>query len=234
MATFVLVHGAFHGGWCYGRVARLLRMAGHEVYTPTLTGLGERAHLASLSINLSTHVEDVTALLRCEGLSDVILCGHSYGGMVITGVAAFEGERISTLVYLDAIVPQDGQSLFDVVGSETMSHTVASAMLDGRVPSPGTGFFNVNPADSDWVERLCVPHPIATFIEAVRFTGKERAVRNRTYVLAKNYSFGLNREVFELLSHDPAWRTVAINAGHDMMIDSPEELAEALLAEVGR
>lgn len=234
MATFVLVHGAFHGGWCYGRVVRLLRMAGHEVYTPTLTGLGERAHLASLSINLSTHVEDVTALLRCEGLSDVILCGHSYGGMVITGVAAIEGERISTLVYLDAIVPQDGQSLFDVVGSETMSHTVASAMLDGRVPSPGIGFFNVNPADSDWVECLCVPHPIATFIEAVRLTGKERAVRNRTYVLANNYSFGLNREVFDRLSHDPAWRSVAINAGHDMMIDTPEELAQALLAEVGR
>ena len=110
MATFVLVHGAFHGGWYYSRVEADLAAAGHAVFTPTLTGLGERRHLARMSVNLSLHVEDVGALLRYEELVDVILCGHSYGGMVITGVAAAEGERIRTLVYLDAIVPGDGQS----------------------------------------------------------------------------------------------------------------------------
>ena len=234
MATFVLVHGAFHGGWCYRRVARILRAAGHDVFTPSLTGLGERAHLAHMSVNLSLHVEDVAALLRNEELTDVILCGHSYAGMVITGVAAAEGERIRTLVYLDAIVPQDGQSLFDVVGPETMQRTVAAAARDGLVPSPGTAFFKVNGADSEWVERRCVPQSIATFVEAVHLTGRERAVRNRTYIFARNYGFTLNRETFDQLRHDPAWRTVTIDAGHDMMIDAPEELAEALLQEIGR
>ncbi|MGF6999376.1 alpha/beta fold hydrolase [Paraburkholderia sp. GAS32] len=234
MHTFVLVHGAFHGGWCYSRVARILRAAGHDVFTPTLTGLGERAHLAHMSINLSVHIEDVAALLRSEELSNVILCGHSYGGMVITGVAAAEGERIRTLVYLDAIVPEDGQSLFDVVGTEIMKRTVATAALDGRVPSPGAAFFNVNDADSEWVERRCVPQPIATFVEAVRLTGREPAVHNRTYMLASNYGFALNGEIFDRLGQDPAWRTVVIDAGHDMMIDAPEQLAQALLEEVGR
>jgi pimeloyl-ACP methyl ester carboxylesterase len=108
MATFVLVHGAWHGGWCYARVARLLRAAGHDVYTPTLTGVGERAHLAALSMTLTTHVRDIVNVLEYENLSDVILCGHSYGGMVITGVAAAAGERIRTLFYLDAFLPEDG------------------------------------------------------------------------------------------------------------------------------
>lgn len=234
MATFVLVHGAFHGGWCYSRVARILRAAGHDVFTPTLTGLGERAHLAHMSVNLSVHVEDVVAVLCCEELSDVILCGHSYGGMVITGVAAIEGERVRSLVYLDAIVPEEGQSLFDVVGFETMQHTVASAAQDGRVPSPGTAFFNVNTADSEWVGRRCVPQSIATFVEAVHLTGRENAVRNRTYILANNYGFELNRNTFDRLAHDPAWRTAVVDTGHDMMIDAPEQLAQALLTEVGR
>jgi pimeloyl-ACP methyl ester carboxylesterase len=234
VATFVLVHGAFHGGWCYSRVARILRAAGHDVFTPTLTGLGERTHLAHMSVNLSLHVEDVAAVLRNEELTDVILCGYSYAGMVITGVAAAEGERIRTLVYLDAIVPQDGQSLFDVVGLETMQRTVAAAARDGLVPSPGTAFFNVNSADSEWVERRCVPQAVATFVEAVRLTGRERAVRNRTYMFASNYGYALNREIFDRLGQDPAWRTVTIDAGHDMMIDAPEELAQALLQEIGR
>jgi pimeloyl-ACP methyl ester carboxylesterase len=187
-----------------------------------------------MSVNLSLHVEDVAALLRCEELADVILCGHSYGGMVITGVAAVEGERIRSLVYLDAIIPEDGQSLFDVVGLETMTRTVAMAAQDGRVPSPGTAFFNVNDADSEWVERRCVPQSIATFVEAVRLSGKERAVKNRTYVLANNYGFSLNRETFDRLGRDLAWRAVVVDAGHDMMIDAPEQLAQALLQEVGR
>jgi pimeloyl-ACP methyl ester carboxylesterase len=187
-----------------------------------------------MSINLSLHIEDVAAMLRCEDLSDVILCGHSYGGMVITGVAATDGERIRTLVYLDAIVPEDGQSLFDVVGLEAMRRTMALASGDGRVPSPGTGFFNVNPADCEWVERRCVPQPIATFVEGVRLTGKERGVQYRTYVLASDYSFALNRETFDRLERDPAWRTVVIDAGHDLMIDAPEQLTRVLLQETER
>ena len=135
MATFVLVHGAWHGGWCYGRVAKLLRAAGHEVYTPTHTGVGERAHLADYHITLATHVRDVTNVIEYENLSDVIICGNSYGGMVITGVAASLGERIKSLVYLDAFVPEDGQSLFDLIGPDMVNQFLnLGRTMNGRLP----------------------------------------------------------------------------------------------------
>jgi pimeloyl-ACP methyl ester carboxylesterase len=117
-ATYVLVHGAWHGSWCWKRVRKNLQDAGHQVFTPTLTGLGERSHLNSAAVNLSTHVADVANLFRWEDLSDVILCGHSYGGNVISGVADQVPERIRTLVYLDAFVPEDGESLFDLHSPE--------------------------------------------------------------------------------------------------------------------
>ena len=109
-ATFVLVHGAWSGGWCYHKVAARLRARGHDVFTPTLTGQGERSHLLSGTINLSLHIEDILAVFRCENLSDVVLAGHSYGGMVITGVADRAADRIRALAYLDAFLPEDGQS----------------------------------------------------------------------------------------------------------------------------
>src|SRR5262249_2207584 len=118
MATFVLVHGAWHGGWCYKRVAKQLRHAGHEVYTPTLTGVGEGAHLMNPTIDRQAHVEDILGVIRCEELSDFVLCGHSYGGMVISGVAEKIPEKIRSLVYLDAFAPADGRSLFDLVSTE--------------------------------------------------------------------------------------------------------------------
>src|SRR6185437_12915683 len=114
MATYVLVHGGHHGGWCYKKVARLLRSAGHEVYSPTLTGLGERRHLLGPKVDLETHIADVVGVLEFEDLHDVILVGHSYGGMVITGVADRALERIKELVYLDAAHPRNGESLADV------------------------------------------------------------------------------------------------------------------------
>src|SRR5687768_12730141 len=116
MSTYVLVHGGGHGGWCYQRVARILRANGHEVYAPTLTGLGERSHLLSTDINLDTHIADVVAVLEFEDLRDVILVGHSYGGMVITGIADRASDRVGDVVYLDAANPVNGQSLVDVAG----------------------------------------------------------------------------------------------------------------------
>ena len=157
MATFVLVHGAWHGGWCYGRVAKLLRSAGHEVYTPAHTGVGERAHLADYHITLATHVHDVANVIEYENLSDVILCGHSYGGMVITGVAASLGERIKSLVYLDAFVPEDGQSLFDLIEPDMVNQFLNLARtMSGRLPPIPAAAFNVNPKDAAWVDKTCV------------------------------------------------------------------------------
>src|SRR5579871_5096198 len=115
MATFVLVHGLFHGGWCFSRVAKLLRRQGHDVFTPTLTGVGERSHLLSGSCNLAMHVTDIVNVLRFEDLTNVVLCGHSFGGFVITGAADAEPKRIGSLVYLDAFVPGDGDSNYSLV-----------------------------------------------------------------------------------------------------------------------
>ena len=231
MAVFVLVHGAFHGGWCYARVAALLRQQGHDVFTPTLTGLGERAHLTASPIDLSTHIEDVVNVLTCEELEQVVLCGHSYAGMVITGVAARMGKRIDTLVYLDAIVPEHGQSLFDIVGPEVAARTTASACGSGWVPALPASYFNVNAEDVEWVERRCGPHPLASFTQAVELTGKETLVRRRVYILAENYEFGLNERVCETLSRLPGWTTTSVKSGHDVMIDQPHSLAELLAAQ---
>ena len=120
MATYVLVHGAGHGGWCYQRVARLLRAEGHEVYTPSLTGLGERAHLLTPHVGLDTHIADIVSLLEHEDLTDVILAGHSYGGIVITGAADRALNRVAQLVYLDAAILYNGESLHDVTPALAM------------------------------------------------------------------------------------------------------------------
>ena len=173
MTTFVLVHGAWHGGWCYKRVARLLREAGHEVYTPTLTGLGERAHLMSRSIDLGTHIQDVVGVIRCEELSGVVLCGHSYGGMVIAGVAEQIAATIRSLVYLDAFVPESGKSVFDYLPAEQSAGMRADAEQNGEgykvTPIPAAAFA-VNAKDAAWVDAMCVKQPLATFEQKLIFS----------------------------------------------------------------
>src|SRR5262249_51762833 len=131
MATYVLVHGGGHGGWCYQRVARILREAGHEGSAPTLAGLGERSHLLRPDVDLDMHIRDVTAVLHYEDLRDVILVGHSYGGMVITGAADRASDRVGRLVYLDAANPANGESLVDVSGPGILSTRPAGEVGDG-------------------------------------------------------------------------------------------------------
>ena len=234
MATFVLVHGGFHGGWCYSRVAGLLRALGHDVFTPTLSGVGERAHLAAQAINLETHVEDVAALFRTEDLTDVILCGHSYGGVVITGVAGQVGERIRTLFYLDASIPDDGQSLFDVIGPEATLAILQLAGETGSMVQPlDASFFHVNADDAAWVDRQCTPHPIGCFVQRLRFTGKEALVPNRTYVLADRFE-SVTRSIYNRVRELPDWKTATVDCGHDIMIDDPKAVAALLLEELSR
>jgi pimeloyl-ACP methyl ester carboxylesterase len=133
MTTFVLVHGGWHGGWCWRRVAPLLRAAGHEVHTPTLSGLGERAHLAGPDTGLATHVEDVVARLEMEDLHDVVLVGHSSGGAIITGVAQRAAECLAALVYLDAFMPRPGESVLDLLRPEWRDHFLAAVDGNNRV-----------------------------------------------------------------------------------------------------
>jgi pimeloyl-ACP methyl ester carboxylesterase len=229
MTTFVLVHGGWMGGWCYKRVARLLRHAGHEVYAPTLTGLGERAHLLSRAIDLNTHVQDIVGVIRCEELSDVVLCGHSYGGMVVTGVAEQVAAKIRSLVYLDAFVPENGKCMFDYLPAEQSERMRDDAARNGegyKVTPPPAALFAVNANDAPWVDAMCVKHPLATFEQKLEVRGPQ--VAKRVYMQATG------RPVFEKFGarfrNDPAWEFSSFSCGHDVMIDQPQELAAALIA----
>ncbi len=236
MTDFVLVHGAWRGGWCWGRVAPLLRAAGHEVFTPTLTGLGERAHLASADINLDSHVADVLGVLEAEELDAVVLCGHSYGGMVITGVAERAAKRIEALVYLDAFVPEDGQSVLQLMGPERSAalRDQASRTGDGwRVDPPPASFFEaMDPEDSAWIDRRCVAQPIATLGQPIASAGAIGQVRRRIYIWADNDRVTAYAHCADHARNAPDWDYHDVPAGHDVMIDAPEALAEILLAAV--
>ena len=179
MATYVLVHGGGHGGWCYQRVARLLRTAGHEVYTPTLSGLGERSNLLSPRIDLDLHIRDVVAVLHYEDLHDVILVGHSYGGMVITGVADRAADRIGRIVYLDAANPENGQSLVDVAGPMIEADpppgrrsSTGSSWCCSRHPRPGLFYGVTDPDDVAWMADRLTGHPWRCFEQPLRLTNE--------------------------------------------------------------
>jgi pimeloyl-ACP methyl ester carboxylesterase len=231
MTTFVLVHGAWHGGWCYKRVARLLRQAGHEVYTPTLTGLGERAHLISRTIDLGTHVQDIVGVLRCEELSDVVLCGHSYGGMVIAGVAEQIAVKIRSLIYLDAFVPETGKSVFDFLSAEQSEQMRTDAAQNGEgykiTPIPAAAFA-VNAEDAAWVDAMCVKQPMATFEQKLILSGRQ--VSKCVYILATGWTPSPFQQFGTRFKDDRSWQFVSITCGHEVMLDRPQELASALIA----
>jgi len=164
--------------------------------------------------------------------ADVVLCGHSYGGMVITGVADRMPERISALVYLDALVPEDGQSMFDTIPDAIADGFRAQAAAgDGHSVPPMTAEqFNVNEADSDWMNRKCTNHPLASFTEPLKLTGRHRAVAHRVYVLAAGFEHPGTRAAFELVKAKPGWKTEIMQGGHDLMLDNPDAVVEVLLA----
>ena len=228
--TFVLVHGAWHGSWCWRRVADRLRGHGHTVFTPTLSGLGERSHLLRAGVDLKTHIADVVNVLKWEGLADVVLCGHSYGGFVISGVAEAAPAALRSIVFLDAFVPRDGEAVVDLT-SPTVREVAAAARARGElgVPPRPAEAFGVNPADRAWVDRLCVPQPIATFTDKIALTGAAGRVARKAYVRAASYANpGFDRALAAVTS-DPAWRSHAVACGHDVMVDAPERLCEILL-----
>jgi pimeloyl-ACP methyl ester carboxylesterase len=228
--TFVLVHGAWHGGWCWQRVADRLRKGGHTVFTPTLTGLGERSHLLRADINLTTHVTDVVNVIKWEGLSEVVLCGHSYGGMVISGVADQMPQAIRSIVFLDAFVPKNGEATQDLT-SAAVVEIARAAMERGETtmpPRPAEAF-GVNAADRAWVDRLCVGQPIGTFTQKLTLTGARDRIPRKGYIRAASYvNPGFDRALAAARS-DSSWRTYEVSCGHDVMIDAPDRLTEILL-----
>jgi pimeloyl-ACP methyl ester carboxylesterase len=231
MATFVIVHGAWTGAHGWRWVRPLLRAAGHDVVTPSLTGLGERAHLATPGTDLGTHVDDVVAVLHFEDLRDVVLVGHSYGGMVITGVADRVPERIGALVYLDAFVPRDGESMLDLVPADSRAGYEEAARTRGdgwRVPPPLPDPLppGLPPGDVWTIARL-VPQPLATMAQPVHLERGETELP-RTFVLCTEGKEADPPHVARLRA-DPAWRLVELAAGHTAHVAAPEKLARALL-----
>ena len=236
MAAFVMIHGSFHGGWCWKKLLPYLRADGHEVYAPTLTGLGERAHLASPDTDLETHIADVLGVFRFEELDNVFLCAHSYGGMVARGVADRIPHQIAALIYIDALVPLDGQSVMDLIEERYVELYRASARDEGdgwRVsPVPADAYGVIEPADAAWVDRLCVPHPIASYEQPIKLSGEDDGVERHIYIRARQFE-EVRMDAFALAAQrDPSWQVVTLDAGHDLMISTPFELAQVLLTAI--
>ena len=231
MATFVIVHGAWTGAHGWRWVRPLLRAAGHDVVTPSLTGLGERAHLATPGTNLDTHVDDVVAVLSFEDLHDVVLVGHSYGGMVITGVADRAPERLGQLVYLDAFVPRDGESMLDLVPADSRAGYEEAARTRGdgwRVPPPLPDPLPPGlPPDDVWTLARLVPQPLATMAQPVRLARGETGLP-RAFVLCTEGRVGEPPHVARVRT-DPAWRLVELAADHTAHVSAPEQLTRTLL-----
>lgn len=234
MSTFLLVHGAWHGSWCWKRVRRILQAAGHEVFTPTLTGVGERAHLLSPEVNLETHIADVANLIHWEELSDVILCGHSYAGCVVSAVADRFPEQIRALIYLDAFVPESGQSLHDTLPAEMRNAQVEEARETGdgwQVPPIPAEVFQVNERDREWVNRQCTMQPLATFQQKLELTGRIEEINDISYILAAWQPSPFPQ--FLAKAKAKGWKTAELRCGHDVMLDLPEELCRELLKAAG-
>lgn len=239
MSTYVLVHGAWHGGWCWRETASALRAAGHTVHTPTHTGVGERSHQGTEAVTLETHIRDVCGTIEFEELNDVILVGHSYGGMVITGVADRMADRLRALVYLDAFIPEHGQSLIDLLPI-ALAPEVAPMFVNGFRDAARAGHsglmqpipaevFNIKPENRARVDRLCRPQALATFEMPALLDGAHAKVAQRTYILADGWDPSPFRYFAARCEKAGGWKVVKLPSSHDVMVDMPQELAAELL-----
>jgi pimeloyl-ACP methyl ester carboxylesterase len=221
MATFVLIPGMCHGGWCFEELAEQIRRGGHRTYPLTLTGLSERSHLLHGGVNLETHIQDVTGVLAAENIQDAVLVGHSYGGMVITGVADRVPERVDSLVYLDAMVPQHGDSCWNLVSDQERQwymDVVETGYAVRTLP-----FFDAR----------ATPHPIASLLQPLQLTGDLTRIRRRVYVYAAGWDGPSPfAPVYQRLREDPSWTTHALDGGHNLMRDAPEGLLKIMLETI--
>jgi pimeloyl-ACP methyl ester carboxylesterase len=231
--TFVLVHGAWHGGWCWRALAQLLRAGGHRVTAPTLTGLGERAHLMSAAVNLDTHIADVVEHIATEEFDSVVLVGHSYGGFVIRGVADRVPQAIGHMIYLDAFVPESGEAVVDYAGEHASSirdlatHTPAA----GLPPLPPSAFGISDPAQAAWVARRMTPQPVNTYLQPLA-VGKDEWAYQRSYIACLKPKLDVFDTTRARIKAAHGWRYLELAEGHDVMVSAPELLARTLLALV--
>ena len=236
-ATFLVAHGAWSAGWAWKKIHPLMSAAGHRLFTPTYTGLGEREHLANPSNDLGTHIQDMLAVIKYEDLRDVVLIGHSYGGMVATGVAERARDRIAQLIYLDAFVPRDGQALFDLISPAARHGMQENAKAgDGwRVP-PNPIPPDISEADAKWLAERRLPQSIKCFEAALHLRDTEIALP-RSYIYCTRIApADTFRPFAERAKSERGWRYYEIDASHSPHVTAPETLAallQAIVAEPG-
>lgn len=233
--NFVLVHGAWHGGWCWHDVARHLRADGHQVFMPTMTGLGERAHLLDASVGLSTFIDDVCAVIKCEELDDVVLVGHHFAGLIISGVADRRKERIRRLVFLDALIVQSGQSVMSILPPSIQAERCRTIDPEGwrmKVPNPDK-FGVFEPQQAEWVMRRLTPHPLKSYTDPLILKHPLGNGLPKTYIASTNPSFSALAGARSWVREQADWRYREIATGHDAMVIAPYALA-ALLQDIAQ
>ncbi|MBS7696507.1 MULTISPECIES: alpha/beta hydrolase [unclassified Chelatococcus] len=231
--TFVLIHGSWHGGWCWSRVAPILRQHGASVFTPTLTGQGERSHLLNPDVGLRTHIDDVVQTLRFNGLRNVILVGHSYGGMVIRGVQDAAPDCIHALVYLDAHVPADGDSMCALAGPEVTERLRKRVEEEGSgwilPPSPASVFGTEDPKDAAWINCLSTPMAWKAYTDVLQLAKPSADAERKGYIRCVAHK----RTYFDLAADRhrgrAGWTVRDLAAAHNVMVTHPRLLAETLL-----
>jgi pimeloyl-ACP methyl ester carboxylesterase len=228
--TIVLVHGAWSGAWSWKGAATILRSRGYEVYAPTLTGLADRAHIPAQAVSLETHVADIAGLLRFEDLHDVLLVGHSYGGMAITGATDRERERVAGMIYLDAFVPASGQSLWDIAGPDARQAQLRAAeAFDGghSLPRPR----NVPAVTQDFVDRwgpLFTPQPTKALSEPFVSVRAQPTWPRRHFILCTRYKGSVFHRIADQLRDAPDWGYGELDALHDVLRTDPDLTADAI------
>ncbi len=233
--TILLIHGAWHGGWCWRDVEAALRQAGHRVHCPTQTGLGARRHLMSRDITLDTFVADLVNEIEAEELTDIILVGHSFGGIAVTGAADRMPERIRHLVYLDSLILEGGQSPFGNLPSDVVAgrrKLVAEQGSGVFIPAPPVSAFGI-PEDhpqAAWVRRRLTPHPVGTYESVLRLEHPVGNGRPRTYIHCTNPSYAALEASRQWVKRQSGWAWQEIATGHDAMVTAPAELARMLAA----
>lgn len=229
--NFVLIHGAWHGGWCWREVAALLRADGHQVSTPTMTGLGDRADLLDASVALSTYIDDACALIENEALQDVVLVGHSFGGLVISGVADRMPERLRQLVFLDALIVQDGQSAMSILPPDVQAERSRTIDVEGlrmAVPSPDK-FGVLDPEQAAWLVRHLTPHPLKTYIEPLTLRHPVGNGLPKTYIAVTAPWYAPLASVRSWVKSQSDWTWREIATGHDAMLTAPAALTKLLI-----
>lgn len=232
MAIFLFIHGAFYGGWCWKKVKTILENKGHRVYTPTLSGLGERSHLNHSLITVDTHIQDIKNVILFEDLKDIIIIGHSYGGLIITGIASVMPERIKQLIYLDALVPNDGDSLLSLVDDETAQFFVSQAREKGfgwLVPSLViTKDYFSDPGDVKWCSSRVMPQTLLSFSQEVTFSEKVVYNLSSLFIFCSQNPHPTLIKMKER-ANQRGWKYFEIESNHFPMIEHPEKLSNLLI-----